>query len=1685
MPEAFLPHSSPEGTFNVDFRGVHYDLLKNRVPRWFMQASTPRQQALADSPLHLPAWYSAATPAARAALADLHERYRTGLNNLDASLGRIDDIAAFAEQRLKAAIKQQFNLDLDVKRVYFARKYGLKGRDDLGGAFVFDQQSDSALTYLYRGMSLLEAALANFDADEEAPLSCSDCQIITRFDGYDGDAIPTFAALQQQAVPLTPHGFAQLCRKLDLGTLYQAHLKAVLQPDDVAQRTQIELQFEQHQRAQFALSLEVAKLQFASDLAMGKVLQQLLVDPAQSFLDGRPVTFAALKVFDSVLVGPLLIGPVRQRSGQVERVVVYVPDDPQHSLKVYASSGEFMAELRRRLHSASYRRFFSRFVPVREQGEFFRRFNTLFQPPGTDAASDYPLRSNLPRLPLDEQAITGNLWEQVRLAHVRKTFADARAIAVPTGDEDRRARFARLASYLDTVVNVLNLAVFMVPVLGPLMMTVGAAQMMNDVFEGIEAYEQDEIKEMWAHLASVALNTAFVATGAKVLPAIQKTHSVAHLKQVSLPSAQEVLWSPDLEPYELSGWEPRTQPDEHGLYSHNGETTLALEGRYYRVQPAADGEHYRIQHPQRPHAYQPWVRHNGRGAWLHEADQPQSWSGVRLMRRLGTAMDSFSDVQLEHIRQVSGISEDRLRRVHVDSEPTPAILLDTARQFRAYNDAVEVSEQIRAGRLSDALFGYAAVLMTELPGWPVGKGIEVQGSVEGELMRYGESVAMDGVVRIRRDELMQGRLPERVVDSLTEEQLKGLLGQHPPSGTPLRAQALTRQLEAHAIKHRVRLFRSIYSDRTLPDNPAVRLVQRDFQRLPTLMVQELLDAASPRQLSEMTRRQRVPLALAEDARELQAQLRLGHAYEGLYLQALDNPDTESLVLNTLENLPGWHDDIRLEVRDGEFNGQLRAAFGPVGASSCKVLARVEDGRYQAFDEHGQQLHGINGLYGALQHALTDAHRNAIGLPHVGQGEELERLIAEKALPRHQLREVLRMQPRKRPSWRMPQRLADNRLGYPLSGRGQGRHGNIRERVRMLYPAITDVQLAEYLRIQDLSTDTWLRVLEREFEHLDRTMNRWLVEGPGDPPTLKIRRKIRDTVRLAWQKRGEWDVDTVDRYRGQRITLKGSRVGAQLATLPPLPGNFDHVSSVHLPGCGVTDLSNGFLSTFRRLRILNLERNALTRLPDVCADMPQLEGLDLSENQIVLTPETALHIRGMHRLIWLALEGNPLGMTVDVGRMPQLKWLYLANSGVQGWPAGIFGAPRPRDFVLDLTSNTLTAIPDVAPGSDRARILARTVVTQELLTPEVGETLKLYIESVGMDPDRRFPPRGAQDSAHWMSGMTRQQWIDKQGVWSDLEEAPGSEPFFDEIRKLGENLDRRTADYKVDVTAKVWRMLDAMVSDTELREHLFEMALAPTTCVDAGAQLFNAMGIEVLLTEAKSLTDPDLARLELLELAKGKARLDELGRIARARVSELHASGRPFPAYDSEGDLIQQSDAEGNPVVSIDEVEIHLAYVTRLADRLDLPWQSAMFYREPDVTQTMIDDAYTRVVDLERGDLLREGIVEQPFWVDYVEASYASEFEAVSAKNDALIDLYAAQQELADDGRLSAQKKADLRVTINNAAQVLGKLPSQTDLEQVMSDEEYFADSASLGEERKDVLRRVTDRIMGREPQNRK
>ena len=419
--------------------------------------------------------------------------------------------------------------------------------------------------------------------------------------------------------------------------------------------------------------------------------------------------------------------------------------------------------------------------------------------------------------------------------------------------------------------------------------------------------------------------------------------------------------------------------------------------------------------------------------------------------------------------------------------------------------------------------------------------------------------------------------------------------------------------------------------------------------------------------------------------------------------------------------------------------------------------------------------------------------------------------------------------------------------------------------------------------------------------------------------------------------------------------------------------------------------------------------------------------------------------------------NPLGLPPDVGRMPRLHTLLLNETSLVEWPSSVFRVPRPEDFILDMRQNPIARIPEFAPGSDKALIVAKTFLTRETLTPELLAQFKRYIEAAGRDPDRQLPKRGARDSEQWKTGYSAQEWPSRQVLWDMLEGSFGSEGFFNVLRAVRNSGDStlRGGVWLPELTAKVWRILEAMGEDAELREQLFLMARDPAACVDAGAQMFNAMGVAVLHWSAYFSEDVASVRKTVFNLARGKWRLDELGRIAHERVSQLQDDGVKFPEYDAKGARIDHYDARGNLIADIDEVEIYLAYTTPLATRLDLPWQSrSMMFREDYVTAPMVEEAFNRVQLLDQGELLRGNLLEQPMWTDFLQRAHPADYASIAAKFDALIDYQAAQEQWAAAANLPESARQALRQTISRSAQRLGRPASESEPGQRMSQQDY-------------------------------
>jgi hypothetical protein len=1615
---------------------IYLEYLAQKVPAFIKTVPVQRLESFIKQKPAVPEWYGRARVIDRQYLkALIDERWRLQ-GPLEKTLKDVQqDIKAFAQPLLVQALKGQLNLELDVNttvlRIYAPATL----------TFGIDTHASRVRQY-----TLLEAALHNFEEPETQAGAFRDGSGVFTQDAE--------GALQRQT--LTVERFTSLCRTLDIGAQYQKHITALLKPDSVDARTTLERHAVACEIAAFNESALIAylkndlsyysysKLQDVRDRKSNIMLgsrplqchrlslmgfkltgvvvfsavadsslvkktydslipahQQLLMEWSQrlSILPGQEFEqFKLLKAFfangpGGVLDEMLRQDDIHQQSRLDGPLIAYVPDDPEHPLKEYASLADFMKALISQLRAPDYQQFFSRFVAQKDKGRFFSRINERLStftwhqrepldmgPWWRETATENPDAEPI------TNPVTGDIWRDVSGWRREKAIADARHIAVPTGDEDAATRWARLTSYLSLGWNVFNFGALLVPGLGEAMLGIMAGQMLLETMEGIEDWSKGDRDEAAGLLVGVMINAAQLALmmAGHVLPGglpmpVKASSFVDQLKKVELADGSTRLWNPDLKPYEHAVSLPKDAvANERGLHRHNGRDFLPREGKHFEVTDDPQTGQPRLQHPNRSTAYQPKMKHNGAGAWQTELDRPIEWDKTALMRRLGPMVDGFDDATLEQIRIASGVEENALRRLQVENDAPPALLVDTIRRFQAWAE--------------------------------------------------------------------------------TEKQ----------QGPLTYLQRKTR-------------FDALYNAHQLSDDAGVRVIQDAFSHCPANLAEELLAAAAPEDLRVVAQNKRLPLSLKAQLRSALLEVRTTRAYEGLFLEFLHTADTDRLALHTLETLPNWPGDVRIEIREHSLTGPLRDSIGSQDASVRKVLVS-SDGDYQARDAADQHLHGADNLFASVLHALPDTQRIALGY-EINQADALRQAVQRAPLARDKLLPMLADNPIRKPIYD-PQTMK-LRGGMPGDAQGIQRltaRLTPQERVRSVRPGWTETEAQAYLAGggREGSPEQRASELEAQFNRLTANFQRWL-SSPTEASRYSAagraewqsRNALFKAIRQCWQHTGPKDVDVFGNAHGITLDLSGMPLGRHLATMPPLEGDFGHVTHLNLLNTGLADAQVSLLDHFPRLRHLNLNENPLTRFPRVVGRMHGLTELNLRGNRIALDEHAVVDLGGLVQLESLDLMGNPLGRVPDIGRMPMLHTLLLTDTGISTWPDGLFSLPRFRHFYLDIQYNRILEVPSVARGSADAELLARTVLSRNARwLPEANlQTLREYIQSVGMDPDRPYPPRGIRDSLDWEQGLTRPEWVARQEVWNEVEDEHGSVPFFNEIRKLTESYHfKHDIAFRVDMTAKVWRMLDAMSKDTPLREKLFTMSSAPTQCVDGGAQLFNAMGVEVLIHEAYELASPNLVEAELVQLAQGKSRLDELSKIAHKVIGERASQGEQF----------RRVNAAGQVTGTIDEVEVHLAYMTDLADRLELPWQSRkmQFRTIAAVTPQMIEAACQRVLDLEAGELLRDSISEQPFWVSYIQGSNRRAFKAIRRRIDATTDFYMALEKRATQS-LSLPEKAQLKEEIRVLAAELGLPESEFAPGRVMSAEEYESEMSRLNAQTQTLLKTLTRQAMDR------
>jgi Leucine-rich repeat (LRR) protein len=144
---------------------------------------------------------------------------------------------------------------------------------------------------------------------------------------------------------------------------------------------------------------------------------------------------------------------------------------------------------------------------------------------------------------------------------------------------------------------------------------------------------------------------------------------------------------------------------------------------------------------------------------------------------------------------------------------------------------------------------------------------------------------------------------------------------------------------------------------------------------------------------------------------------------------------------------------------------------------------------------------------------------------------------------------------------------------------------------------------------------------------------------------------------------------------------------QLCRIPKVIGLFSQLHTLNLSYNSLVSLPPE-ISHLHALKILNLRGNPLTSLPPEIGNLSKLETLDLAANALTSLPHT---IGNLSKLEYLGLEENQLtSLPPAIGNLFQLRDLDLCWNRLTSLPPAIGNLFQLRD--LPLGSNQLTSLP---------------------------------------------------------------------------------------------------------------------------------------------------------------------------------------------------------------------------------------------------------------------------------------------------------------------------------------------------------------------------------------------------------
>ncbi|SEN05196.1 Leucine rich repeat-containing protein [Pseudomonas sp. ok272] len=1540
----------------------------------------------------LPGWMVNAPPGVLEALETDASQVEEARDAVAGRLRRLRSLDEFCSAHLKAYCQARWQVSVDPEKDLFVRAYYEYEKDVLPLQYsrVIKREKHS----------VLHMALQNFTEDE------------TRVDRYPPESVLQSAAVPQAVIGLTPSAFAQGCRELDLGRLYQQHIAEVFylnagEAGDDAYINGVAVDIGWMKTLDVRIDAHIALMRgdiSPDSHALVCALLDRNLGPAEAkdlLFHGRPVIWQGLNALDSCLWSVVVFSGRPIADYPQDPCLVYMPNEPRRPFFEYPSLNDFKTYLDLKLEVASYRTFFTGYLGEVDRLGFFSRFD--------------PQRSVGV---LESKPIEVSLARHFFATYVGKLQIDARTLAVPVEDVDEQARQQRLLAYLDAGLTLLNLAGFVVPALGLLMTGVAVGQMLGEVYDGIEDWQRGDKEEAFKQLVAVAQNiTSMVlfAAGSKVVGKVLTRTRLnlegyfRELEAVRSSDGNPRFWRADIAPYTHDQrLVDNAVADAQGLYAVGGHWYVKVNGYVHQVAFDARLDQWRAIHRARPTAYRPALLHNGEGAWRFSFERPEEWDDQNyLFSRLEPASrhPALDSRKLRLVNDIMGKPYHWAYHLARECLPFPARFRDLYERFRLEQSIRDLIWLLERGVYLNAESATLQMhVLPLLPGWPEGRYFDVVDAQGRVTARYPDSAFFDETslrVTLTEQAVKEGQVFDGVLSQLDQEQKNGLLGEgvaaHQEHAT------LVHRLLAHLKAYRKPLFEQLYQSCEARVPPEWLLIRSTYPQLPYRVMRELMAQASSLDWQTLREQQRVPMALAEAVRGALEEQRLDRALAGFEQPELAGLDTECVAVRLLPRLGGWDRTLQLELRQDSPQGELLALGAIAGARERRVIVRSPAG-FQAFDGNALSLSdvrsGPDGLFEAIERPLADHQRIALGLPVVeaDNGWRLRRLVAAQVQSERELAaEAFSDQAHEPQTVETPCRLADSPAGAAARSRV------LLGKVKRLYPTFSDAQATDLLLacgVDELSRAKAVERMTLDLERLRAILKHWksnlqdLEYQPGLRDIRHSRQQVAERIEACWRRQSV--VLDERQLPVASLTLDDMRVGA-LPNLPPQI-RFDHVRQLSLKNMRLGDDVAYFLKCFKGVKRLDLDRNRLTRLPEYLSRMPELDSLSLARNLLALTEYTRKKLADMSTLRRLDLSHNPLDGHVDVSHMGNLETLLLQDTHITDLPTGLGRLAYLEQ--ADLRDNWITLLPEWLFTSTRSFSQAINLGGNPLAATAMT-ALARYREDVGIgmgvveDDQTRFTELKARGL--WLPDEVATRNALKRNVWANLRDDGESAPLFELLAQLSGTADSRYV--REDLSRRVWEVLQSTHDSVELREQVFQLAAHPVNCADGAADIFSQL--EVLMEVERATHRPGRTQGSpggLLKLGRGLFRLSELEKIARAHATE-HASPDPL--------------------------EVSLAFRVGLAKTLELPGQPkhTQFAAFANVTRDGLEAAHDQVRTAELSPAFMGFIAQLSFWKGHLKQQFPREFLAATEPFDVQQQrLFESRQSLTD-GEYLAQMEA--------------------------------------------------------------